>query len=221
MLFYLHISKIRCNFATAKFLILQTMAERKVITGSIEQLIQDDKNFNQHTEYGMSLLEKSLRQHGAARGIVVDKNNRIIGGNGIVETATQIGLDKIVIVETTGDELVVTKRTDVDLDSKEGREMAMADNATASADLKWDAENIEAAKEEYEINPEDWGVHDWMMAGKEDVDIDSLFQQDQVKEKEEHVKIEVILPESMSGIRQEIVEKIKAVVEEYPEIQVR
>ncbi|MBQ0154809.1 MAG: hypothetical protein KBS70_08545 [Bacteroidales bacterium] len=174
------------------------MAERKVITGSIEQLIQDDKNFNQHTEYGMSLLEKSLRQHGAARGIVVDKNNRIIGGNGIVETATQIGLDKIVIVETTGDELVVTKRTDVDLDSKEGREMAIADNATASADLKWDAENIEAAKEEYEINPEDWGVHDWMMDSP-DLDEDgvsSLFESAEGVANKKNPTITIEVPQS-------------------------
>ena len=52
--FYLRMSKYFCNFATAKLLIPYNMEERKVITGSIEQLIQDDKNFNQHTEYGMS-----------------------------------------------------------------------------------------------------------------------------------------------------------------------
>ncbi|MBQ0154168.1 MAG: hypothetical protein KBS70_05225 [Bacteroidales bacterium] len=189
------------------------MAERKVITGSIEQLIQDDKNFNQHTESGMSLLEKSLREHGAARGIVVDKNNRIIGGNGIVETATQIGLDKIVIVETTGDELVVTKRTDVDLDSKEGREMAMADNATASADLKWDAENIEAAKEEYEINPEDWGVHDWMMAGK-DIDVASFFEEKQHTEKND-IKLSVVIPECYASDVETIKGLIESVIIDY------
>lgn len=30
---------------------------------NISDLRFDDKNFNQHTEYGMSLLEKSLREN--------------------------------------------------------------------------------------------------------------------------------------------------------------
>lgn len=108
----------------------------------ISELEFDDKNFNKHTEYGMNLLDKSLREHGAGRSILVDKNNKIIAGNGIVEVAGQIGLNKTKIVETTGDELVVVKRTDVDLNTKKGREMALADNATANADLEWDFENM-------------------------------------------------------------------------------
>lgn len=136
------------------------MAERKVKTGNIEELTFDDKNFNKHTQFGMTLLEKSLRQHGAGRSIVVDKNNRIIGGNGVVETASNIGLDKTIIVETTGDELVVVKRTDVDIDTKQGREMAFADNATAAADLEWDMDLIKEAEKELGINASDWGVQE-------------------------------------------------------------
>ena len=126
--------------------------------GNIDQLKFDDKNFNKHTEYGMSLLEKSLRENGAGRSILVDKDDNIIAGNGIVEAAINAGISKTRIVEVTGDELVVVKRTDLELDSKQGREMALADNATAAADLSWDEECIAAETEKWEIVPEDCGV---------------------------------------------------------------
>ena len=109
---------------------------------SISDLRFDDKNFNAHTEYGMSLLEKSLQKLGARRSILIDKDNNIIAGNGIVEAAGSVGLNKVKIIETDGTELIAVKRTDMALDSAEGREMALADNATAAADLEWDKDNI-------------------------------------------------------------------------------
>ncbi|MBQ8984307.1 hypothetical protein IJ098_00410 [Candidatus Saccharibacteria bacterium] len=108
----------------------------------ISDLNFDNKNFNKHTEFGMGLLEKSLKQFGAGRSILIDKDNNIIAGNGIVEAAGQAGLEKVKIVETTGDEIVAVKRTDVSLNSQKGREMALADNATAAADLEWDEDTI-------------------------------------------------------------------------------
>lgn len=128
---------------------------------TLKDLKFDDKNFNKHTQFGMSLIEKSLRENGAGRSILLDKDNNIIAGNGVVESASQIGLEKIKIVETTGDEIVAVKRTDVSLNSKKGREMALADNATASADLEWDRENLQAEFDDEEI--EGWGVDtaDW------------------------------------------------------------
>lgn len=108
----------------------------------ITELKFDDKNFNKHTQKGMGLLEKSLQQFGAGRSILLDKDNNIIAGNGIVEAASSVGLTKIKIVETTGDEIVAVKRTDITLESEQGREMALADNATAVADLEWDKDTI-------------------------------------------------------------------------------
>ena len=126
--------------------------------GDIEQLKFDDKNFNKHTEYGMGLLEKSLRENGAGRSVLVDKDDNIIAGNGIVEAAINAGIKKTRVVEVTGDELVVVKRTDLELDSKKDRQMAFADNATAAADLAWDEEKLTEAADEWGLVPEDWGV---------------------------------------------------------------
>ncbi len=111
----------------------------------INDLEFDNKNFNKHTQKGMGLLDKSLRNYGAGRSILIDKNNRIIAGNGIVEAAGQIGLEDVQIVESDGKKIIAVKRTDVDLDSHQGREMALADNATASADLSWDLDAMQSA----------------------------------------------------------------------------
>ena len=127
---------------------------------NISDLRFDDKNFNKHSEYGMGLLEKSLRENGAGRSILIDKNNNIIAGNGIIEAAGNIGLEDLQIVETDGSKIVAVKRTDITIDSKEGREMALADNATAEADLVWDKDAISEASEEFGFDPGEW-ITDW------------------------------------------------------------
>lgn len=132
------------------------MAEIK--EAKISDLVFDDKNFNKHTEYGMSLIEKSIRNNGAGRSILIDKNNRIIAGNGVVENAGQIGMEDIIIVPSDGTKIVAVQRTDIDLDSKEGREMALADNATAAVDLEWDADTIADVSAEFDIDVSGWGV---------------------------------------------------------------
>lgn len=125
----------------------------------IDQLKFDDKNFNKHTEFGMSLLEKSLRENGAGRSILIDKDNNIIAGNGVVEAAGSVGLEKVKIVETDGTEIIAVKRTDVRLDSKQGRKMALADNSTAKADLEWDEENLKEVFTDDELR--EWAVDDF------------------------------------------------------------
>lgn len=130
----------------------------KIIETRIESLTPDDKNFNKHSEYGMHLLDKSLRQFGAGRSILIDKNNRIIAGNGIVEAAAAIDMDDVIVIETNGNQLVAVKRTDIDLDSAQGRELALADNATSAANLQWDADAIMEKAAKFEFIPDDWGV---------------------------------------------------------------
>lgn len=132
--------------------------ENKVIKSKIDELIPDDINANKGTEYGRHLIEKSLRELGAGRSILLDKNNRIIAGNKTIENAANIGLENIIIVETTGNQIVAVKRTDIDLDSQKGRELALADNATSKANLDWDEEAIERIKDSWDVSPNDWGL---------------------------------------------------------------
>lgn len=143
----------------------------------INDLHFDDKNFNKHTEFGMSLLEKSLNQFGAGRSVLVDKDNNIIAGNGIVEAAQNAGITKTRVIETDGTELVVVKRKDVELNSRQGREMAFADNATSSVDLDWDEDNLKTEFSEEEVKS--WGVDvDW--------DEDKEIEEDEAPEVNEY-----------------------------------
>lgn len=106
---------------------------------TIQNLIPDSRNANKGTQRGASLIQKSLQELGAGRSILVDKDNHVIAGNKTLEAAAAIGLENVRVVETDGTELVVVKRMDVKLDSKRGRELAIADNRTSQVGLEWDA----------------------------------------------------------------------------------
>jgi len=127
-------------------------------TTKIKDLIPDNKNFNKGTEYGNSLIEKSLRKFGAGRSILIDKNNRIIAGNKTIENAAAIGLEDLQIVESDGTKIIAVKRTDIDLDSKAGRELALADNATAKANIDWDIETTFEVANEFGFDAGEWGI---------------------------------------------------------------
>jgi uncharacterized protein (DUF1330 family) len=124
--------------------------------GKITDLEFDDKNFNLGSEYGTKLLDNSFSKFGAGRSVLVDKNNRLIAGNKSAEMFGQLGNENIIIVETTGDELVVVKRTDIDLDSQQGREMALADNQVSKINFVL-AEEVLAETLTAEVC-EAWGV---------------------------------------------------------------
>ena len=130
----------------------------KVSRTTIDELIQDDKNFNKGTKKGRKLIDKSIRKFGAGRSILLDKNNRIIAGNKTQELAREAGIKKIIVIDTKPDELVAVRRGDVDLDSEKGREMALADNATSAANLSWDNSALETAQKEIGLLVDDWGL---------------------------------------------------------------
>lgn len=124
----------------------------------IDSLIPDNRNANKGTEFGSHLIEESLRKFGGGRSILIDKNNRIIAGNKTIENASAIGMDNIIIVETDGTQIVAVKRSDVDIDSAKGRELALADNATSKVNLEWDEAVIAELAEDYALEPSEWGI---------------------------------------------------------------
>ena len=104
----------------------------------LRDLTPDISNANRGTERGRYALEASLRKYGAGRSILIDREGRIIAGNKTAETAADVGIDDVIIVQTDGRQLVAVQRTDLDLDSKEARELAYADNRVAELDLSFD-----------------------------------------------------------------------------------
>ena len=125
---------------------------------SVDDLIQDDHNFNKGTEQGQQLMERSFRELGAGRSILLDKNGNIIAGNKSHEAARKAGIKKVRVIETTGDELVAVKRTDLDINSKEGREMALLDNLTTQVNLNWDDVELENMANQFDIDMNEWDM---------------------------------------------------------------
>ena len=116
----------------------------------ITQLRHDKKNFNKGTDEGKDMMEKSFKEHGAGRSVLLDKDNNIIAGNKSTSAARKAGIKKVRVIETDGTELIAVKRTDISIDSKEGREMALLDNRTAQVNLSWDEVELASVQADIE-----------------------------------------------------------------------
>lgn len=112
-------------------------------TINIEELTQDQHNFNKGTDEGAELMERSFKELGAGRSVLVDKNGHIIAGNKSQKAAMAAGIKKVRVIETDGTELVAVKRTDIEIDSAEGRRLAFLDNLTTQVNLSWDETELQ------------------------------------------------------------------------------
>ena len=117
---------------------------------NIDDLIQDDHNFNKGNEQGAQLLERSFRECGAGRSVLIDKDNRLVGGNKAQKGFKAAGKKKVIIVDSDADTLVAVRRKDVSLDSAEGRKMAYLDNLTTQVNLTWDETELQAVQADVE-----------------------------------------------------------------------
>ena len=105
---------------------------------SLDDLQPDPLNANRGTDRGREALRRSLHTYGAGRSIVIDKRGRLLGGHKTVEQAKHLGLP-ITVVPTTGQELVVVQRVDLDARTDpRAQALALADNRVAELDLDWD-----------------------------------------------------------------------------------
>jgi len=105
----------------------------------IADLKFDPENARVRTAKGEAMIQESLRQVGAARSIVIDENGTILAGNGTVEAAGQIGIDNVVIVEASGDEIIAVRRKG--LTDEQKKKLAYYDNRTGD-EAEWDMEQV-------------------------------------------------------------------------------
>lgn len=128
------------------------MAKSKELIKEIKRLsdlVTDFRNANKGSQRGGGLLENSLQKYGAGRSVLVDKSGKIIAGNKTTEAAHSVGLDDdVLLVKSDGKRLVVVQRTDLDINSKEARELAIADNRIGEINLDWDVEILASLVDE-------------------------------------------------------------------------
>ena len=124
----------------------------------------DKRNYRKHSSKNKDLINKSLKECGAGRSIVIDNEDNIIAGNGIYEQAVNLGL-KTKVIETDGSELVVVKRTDLATDDDKRKQLAVMDNSTSDSS-EFD---IELLSEDFELETlQDWGLDvDFQVEDKE------------------------------------------------------
>lgn len=141
-------------------------------------LLPDPKNANKGTARGLAMLDDSLRKYGAGRSILVDKNGNVIAGNKTLERAVDVGIEDVIMVPSDGKQLIAVQRTDIDLDTPQGRSLAIADNRVGEVDLDWDAEALAALANEG-VKLEEWwdeGELGQLLNQGEELDYDKMWQ---------------------------------------------
>ena len=109
---------------------------------SLDDLGADPANANKGTDKGRAVVAQSLLECGAGRSILADKDGTVIAGNKTLEAARKLGLP-VRVVDTTGQELVVVRRTDLDLGADDkARRLAYLDNRAGQLGLDWDTEQM-------------------------------------------------------------------------------
>ena len=120
----------------------------------IAELIPDKRNANKGTKRGADAVAQSLRDYGAGRSVLVDRNGNVLAGNQTVKAASAAGIDQnVIVVETDGSQLVVVQRTDLDLDDPKARALAIADNRAAELGLEWDPANLAELSTGLDLQP--------------------------------------------------------------------
>ncbi len=119
-------------------------------TTKVSDLKPDPKNARKRTPQSAHLIKESLQRYGTARSVVIDENNMLIAGHGTVEAAKQLGIEKVKVIETDGDELIAVRRKGWTDSEKVGANLA--DNRTSDLS-EWDAEMLHTLSDEHDIGP--------------------------------------------------------------------
>jgi hypothetical protein len=117
--------------------------EIKVRRRKIDDYVPDAKNANRGSRRGKDMITTSFKENGAGRSLLADRDGVLIAGNQSFEGAAAAGIREVIEVETDGTQLVVVKRTDLDLDADpRARRLAIADNRTNEVSLTWNPDEL-------------------------------------------------------------------------------
>jgi ParB-like chromosome segregation protein Spo0J len=132
---------------------------------SIKDLVPDPQNARKHDENNIKAIVGSLKLFGQRKPIVITQNNVIVAGNGTVEAAKRLNLEKIVAV-----------RTPSDWSGETIKAYALADNRTAEL-AEWDTEVL--ADQLLELDANGFEVIDFGFLPLDAPPDPPLFQEDE------------------------------------------
>lgn len=105
-------------------------------TAPLASLGHDLKNAREHNDRNLQMIERSLREVGAARSIVIDEDNVILAGNATVDAAAQAGIERVRVVDADGEEIIAVRRAGLTPEQK--TRLALLDNRAADL-ADWDS----------------------------------------------------------------------------------
>jgi DNA modification methylase len=105
----------------------------------LKDLTPDPANRRAHNARNLGMLTDSLHAVGAARSIVIDEDNVILAGNGVVEAAAEAGIENVQIVEADGNTVIAVRRRG--LSDEQKRALALYDNRVAEL-ATWNVEQL-------------------------------------------------------------------------------
>ena len=150
----------------------------KVTGMKVTDLKFDRHNYRRHGDKNKKLIKRSIAEAGLGRSIVIDADDEIIAGNGLV---SQLDKDTPVkVIETTGDELVVVKRTDLKQGDAKRDALAIYDNSTTDTS-EFDIDLLKA----------DFSDEELAQFGILDVDEEEVDVAEPVEETKEPPKVKI------------------------------
>jgi ParB-like chromosome segregation protein Spo0J len=108
---------------------------------TLTELKPDPHNARRHTPDNLTMIADSLDEFGAGRSILIDGDDQIIAGHGVVEAAKSKGITKLQVVEADGDTIIAVRRAD--LSPEAARRLGLFDNRTAEL-AEWDIDVLAA-----------------------------------------------------------------------------
>jgi ParB-like chromosome segregation protein Spo0J len=100
----------------------------------IRDLLPDPHNAREHNATNIGVIVDSLQEVGAARSIVIDENDVVLAGNGVVEGAAEAGITGVRVVEADGNEIIAVRRRGLTEEQK--ARLALYDNRAGELS-KW------------------------------------------------------------------------------------
>lgn len=113
----------------------------------------DKRNYRRHDDKNKELIKKSIEEVGYGRSIVIDADNEVVCGNGVLSQTNK--KTPVKVIETDGNELIVVKRTDLKTDDLKRKQLAVMDNSAS------DSSDFDLALLQEDFDEEtlaDWGI---------------------------------------------------------------
>lgn len=118
-----------------------TKRDAELARDHIRSFSPDPRNARTHNPRNVGMIERSLNEVGSGRSLVATREGVIIAGNATLDAAAAAGIEDAIVIETSGDKIIIHKRNDLSIDDPRATKLGLYDNRTAEL-ATWDADVV-------------------------------------------------------------------------------